>query len=377
MRHERRVAVTPETAGKMVADGARALVERGAGADAYFTDDAYAAVGAEPVADAADLFAASDIVLKVKEPSFADSARRDEVAMLKPGQCLVAFLHPASPANHEMVKALASRGVIAFTLDSIPRTSSFQSMDALTSMSTVAGYKAVLMAAGALPVFMPRVSTAAGVIDPARVLVVGAGVAGLQAIATAKRLGAVVSASDIRAEALEHAQSLGAGIVDVGVPGELAVGAGGYARKLPDEWLRKEQEVLKPSVAGSDVVILAALVPGKRAPILLTKEMVHSMKRGSVIVDIAVDQGGNSEATRPGELVEENGVTIHGTQNIPGTVQTSSTWMFANNMYNFVSYVVKDGKIRLDMDDELIASCLVTRDAEIVHAGALEAMGLK
>jgi len=374
MLGERRVAAIPETVGKMVAEGAKVLVEAGAGTGSYFTDDEYQAVGARLVPDVEELFTTSDLILKVKEPQFNEASGKHEVEMMKEGLCLVAFLHPASPANHEMIKALARKRIVGLTLDGIPRITRAQSMDALTSMSTVAGYRAVLMAANRLPKFMPMVGTAVGMIRPANVLVVGTGVAGLQAVATARRLGAVVYAADIRPDACEHAKSLGAKVLDPGVPTEFAVGKGGYARKLPEEWLLKEREALSEGVADADIIILTALVPGKVAPILITEEMVTSMKPGSVIVDISIDQGGNCEIADPGNIVERYGVSIMGIKNIPGMVPVSSTLMFARNIYNYVANLIKDGNVELNMDDEIIASSLVTKDGEIVHAGTLEAM---
>ena len=376
MPGEGRVAATPETAKKMTAEGARVFVETKAGEGSFFSDEEYEQAGANVVAHPEEVYARSDVILKVKEPAFNKQRHKHEIEMMKKGQFLITFLHPAAPANHEMVRALAAKGVVAFTLDGIPRISRAQFMDALTSMSTVAGYKAVLMAADHLPKFMPMVGTAVGAVRPAKVLVIGMGVAGLQAAATAKRLGAVVYAVDIRPEACEQAQSIGAKVVDTGVPAEIALGEGGYAKKLPEEWLAKEREAIKGAVAEADVVILTALIPGKVAPILITEEMVQAMKPGSAIADVAIDQGGNCAITDPGRIIEKYGVSIEGIQNIPGMVPQSSTWLFANNIYNYVANLVKDGRIQMDMGDEIIASSLVTRDGEIVHAGAREAMNL-
>lgn len=376
MHAERRVAAIPETVKKLVDGGARVLVESGAGALAYIEDEEYRRAGAELIRDVEELYAAADIVMKVKEPLFNEAKGKHEVEMMHKGQLLVTFIHPAAPPNHQMVKDLAAKGVVSLTLDGIPRISRAQSMDALTSMSTVAGYKGVLMAANRMAKFMPMTGTAVGVIQPATVLVIGTGVAGLQAIATAKRLGAVVYAVDIRPDAVEQAKSLGAKIVETGVPAEVAVGKGGYANHLPEEWLLKEREAIQEAVKKADIIILTALVPGKVAPVLITEEMVKSMKPGSVIIDIAIDQGGNCALTVGGEVKEFYGVSIDGTKNIPGMVPVSSTWMFAHNIYNFVAYLVKDGRVVLDPDDEIIASSLVTRDGKVVHAGALEAMRL-
>ena len=377
MKGERRVAAIPETVQKMVEEGAKVLVEKGAGVGSYFADEEYKKAGAEIVDDAEKLFAESDLILKVKEPLYNEAKRKHEVDLMKSGQYLITFLHPASPANHSMVKNLAAKGVVSLTLDGIPRISRAQSMDALTSMSTVAGYKGVLMAANRLSKFIPMVGTAVGMIKPSNVLVIGTGVAGLQAVATAKRLGAVVYAADIRPAACEQAQSLGAKVVDLKIPSELAIAPGGYALRLPEEWLLKEQEALKETVANADIIILTALIPGKLAPILVTEEMVKSMKNGSSIIDIAIDQGGNCAITDPGIVSEKYGVSIDGTKNIPGMLPTSSTWMFAHNIYNFVASFVDKGEIKLDREDEIISLSLVTIDGKLVHTGALEAMNNK
>lgn len=296
--------------------------------------------------------------------------------MMHAGQVLITFLHPAAPANHEMIKNLTAKGVTALTLDGIPRISRAQAMDALTSMSTVAGYKGVLMAANRVPKFVPMIGSAVGMIPPATVTVLGAGVAGLQAIATAKRLGAVVHAADIRPEAAEHAKSLGAKILETGVPSEIAIGEGGYAKSLAQEWVVKEQTALFDTITKSDIVIATALVPGRMAPILITEEMVKAMKPGSAIVDISIDQGGNCELTVGGQVIEKHGVSIDGTKNIPGMVPSSATTMFAKNIVNYISNMIKDGQVVIDMDDEITASTLVCKDGELVHAGTREALGL-
>ena len=376
MKGERRVAAIPDTVRKMMAEGATVLVEEGAGSGSYFSDEDYRAAGASLLGDVEELFRKSDIIIKVKEPLFNEDKGKHEVAMMKEGQCIISFLHPAAPPNHQMIKDLAERGVISLTLDGIPRISRAQSMDALTSMSTVAGYKGILMAANTLPKFLPMIGTAVGMIKPGQVLVIGTGIAGLQAVATAKRLGAVVHAADIRPDACEQGKSLGAKIVDLGIPQEIAIGEGGYAKKLPDEWLRKERDILLGVAPQMDLLFLSALIPGKRAPILITEEIVKSMQPGSTIVDVAIDQGGNCEITEPGQIVEKYGVNIIGILNIPGTIPTSSTWMFANNVYHYLANLVEEGRVKLDTTDEIIASSLVTRDGELVHQGALEAMGL-
>lgn len=373
MPGENRVSSTPETVKKMVDEGATVYVQKGAGKGAFFSDDEYKAAGAILVDGEEPVFEKADVILKVKEPLFNKEANKHESDMLREGQYLITFLHPAAPVNREAMKKLRDTGCISLTLDGIPRISRAQSMDALTSMSTVAGYKGILMAANTLSKFMPMVGTAVGVIQPAKVVVIGTGVAGLQAVATAKRLGAVVTAIDIRPDAAEQARSLGAKSVDTGVPPEVAIGEGGYAQRLPEEWLKKEIEAIKPVVKDADIIILTALIPGKQAPVLITEEMVKSMAPGSVIIDIAIDQGGNCALTKPGEEIVVDGVTISGVKNIPGMMPTSSTWMFANNIYNLLAYLSKDGKIVLDRNDPIVASSLTTINKEIVHAGAKEA----
>jgi len=377
MKGERRVSAIPETVAKFVKDGATVLVEKSAGEGSLYSDEEYRAAGAEILDDVAEIYNKAEVILKVKEPQFNHEKNCAEVDLMHEGQYLISFIHPASPANHEMVKAMAAKGVVSFTLDGIPRISRTQNMDALTSMSTCAGYKGILIAANHLPKFMCQIISAVGMVKPVKVLVIGAGVAGLQAIATAKRLGAVVTAVDIRPDAAEQAKSLGAKIIDTGVPAEIAVGDGGYAKSLSEEWLIKERSALAEEVLKSDIVFCSALVPGKVAPIILTEEMVNAMSPGSVIVDISIDQGGNCAVTVPGATVVKYGVTICGIKNIPGMLPTSATWMFAHNIYNFAKYIIRDGKIRYDMDDEIIQGTLTTFGGKVVHAGAKEAMGIK
>ena len=376
MHGEGRVSATPETVAKMVQDGATVLVETNAGAGAFFTDAEYVAAGAEILADAAVLYQRADVILKVKEPLFNEEKGMHEVDMMHAGQYLITFIHPASPVNHEMVKLLAAKGITAITLDGVPRITRAQSMDALTSMSTCAGYKGILIAADILPKFVPQIFCAVGSIKPVKALIIGVGVAGLQALATAKRLGAQVFAADIRPDAAEQAKSLGAKLVELGVPAEAAVGEGGYAKELPEEWLLKEREILAGVLPEMDIVFCSALIPSKVAPILITREMVQSMKPGSVIVDISIDQGGNCELTPFGDQAVEYGVTIEGIKNIPGMLPTSSTWMFAQNIYNLLKYLAPQGEIKLDRNDDIVKGILTTINGEIVHQGAREAMRL-
>jgi len=376
MHDEARVAATPETVGKFVNEGFEVLVECHAGDGALYHDEDYIKAGAKMVSDPQEIYDRAEMILKVKEPLMNEEKQKHEVDMMHKGQVLITFIHPASPVNHEMVKRLTAKGVTAITLDGIPRISRAQNMDALTSMSTCAGYKGILMAANLMTTFVPQMFTAVGQIKPAKVMVIGVGVAGLQALATAKRLGAITYAADIRPMAVENAGSLGAKVVDTTVPAELAIAEGGYAKRLPADVLIQEQEALKETIQQMDIVFCSALIPGKIAPIIITEEMVKGMKKGAVIVDISIDQGGNCELTPKGGIEQKYGVTLMGVKNIPGLLPTSSTWMFSNNMYNLVKYLVKEGRVVLDRQDEIIQKSLVCIDGELVHQGAREAMGL-
>ncbi|MDO5016688.1 MAG: NAD(P) transhydrogenase subunit alpha [Eubacteriales bacterium] len=374
MPGEYRVSASPETVALMVKEGWHVLVEAGAGEGAYYHDPQYIEAGAEIVTDVQDLYDRAQMILKVKEPLENTNTGKHEVDMMHEGQYLITFIHPAAPANHAMVKRMAAKGIISLTLDGVPRISRAQNLDALTSMSTCAGYKGILLAANYLPRFMPQIFTAVGMIKPVNVLVIGTGVGGLQALATAKRLGAVTYAADIRPDASEQAMSLGAKVIDLGVPAEQAIGEGGYAQQLPHETLLKEREVLAKHVPDMDIIFCSALVPGELAPVLITEDMVKSMRPGSVIVDISIDQGGNCEITPPGEVEVKHHVTCVGIKNIPGLLPTSSTWMFSQNIFNFAKYIIKGDEIVLDRDDEIIQKTLVTIGGELVHKGALEAI---
>ena len=376
MHSENRVSATPDSCEKLIKDGHQVLVEKGAGIGAYFHDEAYAAVGATMLDDVRELYHKADLVLKVKEPLYNEKTACHEIDLMHAGQYLITFIHPASPTNHEMVRAMAARGVVALTLDGVPRISRAQSMDALTSMSTCAGYKGMLIAANLLPAFVPQIFSAVGMIKPLNVLAIGVGVGGLQALATAKRLGAVTYAVDTRAAAREQAQSLGAKIIDINIPEDQAAGQDGYALNLSHVLLKQERSLIAPHLPKMDVVFLGALVPGKLAPIIITNDMVKTMKPGSVIVDISIDQGGNCEGTVPGEVVQKDLINLVGIKNIPGLLPTSSTWMFSQNVYNLVKYLVKDGTIVLDSADPIVQGILTTQSGQVVHQGAREAMGL-
>jgi len=375
LHEEKRVAATPETVKKYINMGFEVAVESSAGDGIWKSDAEYEVAGASIFSDTERLFAESDIILKVKQPVFNETVDKHEVNMLRDGGTLITFLHPAAPENHDMIKKLRDKNVTALTMDGIPRISRAQRMDALSSMSTVTGYKSVMIAANHMPKFVPMIGTAIGTIKPARFLVVGSGVVGLQSIATAKRLGGIVKAMDIRKEACTEAESLGAKVAEFDVPQELAMGKGGYAKALNDEWLEIERKVLEPYVEEADVVILSALVPGEIAPVLLTEEMVRSMKHGSVIMDISIDQGGNCAVTEPGQFSQKNGVFVCGIQNIPGRMAVHSSWLYANNMYYYVENLFKNGLSAPDLNDDIVNRSLVTYQGKIVFEGALKAMG--
>lgn len=375
MGGEKRVAAIPETVKKMVESGSRVLFQEGAGVGSHYADEAYREAGAEIVADVEELFAHSEVILKVKEPMFNTDKNKHEIEMMHSGQYLITFIHPASPPNRQMVKDMAAKGIVGLTLDGVPRISRAQAMDALSSMSACAGYKGMIMGINDISKFMPFVTSAVGRLRPATVFVIGTGVAGLRALATAKGLGATVYSADIRPEANKNAESLGAIIVETGVPPEIAVSADGkHANQLPEKWLEVERENFKEIVAKADIVFCSALILGKVAPILLTEAMVKEMQAGSCIVDISIDQGGNCAITSPGIVDVKHDVTIQGIKNIPGMLSTSSTIMFSKNIYNLLEYLTKDGEINLDLSDEIVSSILVTKDGEIVHEGTLEAM---
>ena len=376
LEQEVRVAAIPETVQQYVQMGFKVLVQTSAGEGALWADDQFVSAGAEIVPDAVSLFHAADVVLKVKQPWVNQAAGLHEAEMIREGTVLIAFLHPAAPCNHEMVRILARRNVTAFTMDGVPRISRAQPMDALTSMSTISGYKAVLIAANRFPKFIPLIGTAIGTIRAAKFLVVGAGVVGLQSVATAKRLGGSVSVVDIREDARRAADSLGAKVADFEVPAELAVGEDGCTRAIPEEWLEKERAALAPLVAEADIVVLSALVPGEVAAVLVTETMVAEMKPGSVVMDVSVDQGGNCAVTRPGAETLHQGVTILGLWNIPGSMPVHGSWLYAHNMLHYVKNLFKKGIGTPDMDDEIVRPSLVTHGGKVVHQGTLKAMAI-
>ena len=357
---ERRVALVPEAARGLVKGGLEVAVEAGAGASAFFGDAIYMDAGAK-LTDAATALG-SDAVLKVQPPT------PDEVGRLRAGAVLISFLQPAT--NADVVAALAKQKVSAFSLDLVPRISRAQSMDALSSQAGIAGYKSVLLAANHLPKFFPLLMTAAGTVAPARVLVMGAGVAGLQAIATSRRLGAVVEAYDVRPAVKDEVHSLGATFLEL--PLEAQEGTGGYAREQSEDFLRRQRELIGDRVAASDVVITTAAIPGRKAPILVTADMVRRMRPGSVIVDLAAETGGNSELTKPGEIIQVGGVTIDGTRNLPSTMPVHASQLYSKNVSTLLLLLVKDGTLKLDFNDEIVKGACVTYDGAIVNPRAKE-----
>ncbi len=362
---ERRVALVPESVSRIHAKGVDFLIEAGAGAAAGFSDDAYREAGAEIAATAADVLSSADLVVRVQAP---DST---EIEASKAGAAVVGLLFPLTAA--EMVQQLRSARLTAIALDRIPRVTLAQSMDVLSSQSTVAGYRAAVLAAYRLPQFFPLLMTAAGRIDPARILVLGAGVAGLQAIATAHRLGAVVEAYDVRAVVKEQVESLGASFVEVPAI-EDAETAGGYAREVSEESQRRANEVIAERLRSTDACITTALIPGRPAPRLITAGMVEGMPHGSLIVDLAAEQGGNCELTKPGEEVNVNGVTILGPLNLASDLAADASRMFSRNAEKLVLYLLNDGELSFDFENEIVKGCVVTHDGEIVDKQVAEAL---
>jgi H+-translocating NAD(P) transhydrogenase subunit alpha len=369
---ERRVALVPGVLASLAKAGLEVMVETGAGESAGYTDSEYLDKGAK-LASRQEIFATADIIVQVLCYGSNDKTGRSDLALLRSGQALVGFLRPLGTA--ETLQEIARAGATAFSVELMPRTTRAQSMDALSSMATICGYKAVVMAADTLPRIFPMLTTAAGTITPGRVLIIGAGVAGLQAIATARRLGAVASAYDMRPAAKEQVQSLGGRFVELPIEAKDAQDARGYATAQGEEFYRKQRELLGEAVAANDVVITAAVIPGKTSPILVTKEMVARMAPGSVIVDLAAERGGNCELTRGGEIVVEQGVTIIGTFNLASAVPYHASQMYAKNVTAFLLNLVKDGKLQINEADEIHRETLLTRGGEIVNARVREFFG--
>ncbi len=359
---ERRVALVPETAKKFIGLGASIRMEQSAGIESHFLDPDYAGISATP--GLPETYAGADLILRVTPPS------AEEIALLPEGSVLIGLLRPFE--DKARLAALNARRITAFALELLPRISRAQSMDALSSQASCAGYQCGLIAAARCVKFFPMLTTAAGTIRPARVLVIGAGVAGLQAIATCKRLGAMVEAYDVRSAAREQIESLGAKFVDTGVAAD---GAGGYARELSAEEKAQQTEKLAKAVAQADVVITTASIPGKKAPIIITTDMIARMKYGAIIVDMAAETGGNCVMTQPGEHVVANDVNIHGPLNLASRMPTHASELYAKNLWNFLSPWIKDGKLEFDWSDEIVAGTLLCRDGQTVHAGVKQILG--
>jgi NAD(P) transhydrogenase subunit alpha len=364
---ETRVAVMPETVQRLVKDGFTVTVQKGAGAESMISDESLQKAGASLVGEAEAGYGAADVVLKLHPPT------EEEVAKVKEGCILVSLIWPF--ANKALCERLMARRITVFAMDQIPRTTKAQYMDALSSQMNIAGYKAVILAAETLPKVVPLMMTAAGTINPARVVVMGAGVAGLQAIGTAKRLGAAVEATDVRPEVKAQVESLGGKFIE---PPGAAVGEGGYAAEQSEDFLKKQQETVRKHLVAADVVITTAKIPGKQAPILVSKDVVEEMRAGSVIVDLAAEEGGNCELTEPGEIVQRNGVTIIGTANIPGTVPTDASAVYAKNVYNVVKQLYpKEAELNLDFADEINDTAVILHKGGCRSAKVREAHGFQ
>jgi len=371
---ERRVALVPGVLPGLGKAGMQVVLEAGAGASAGYPDSEYAEKGAKVVASRAEVFASAEIVAQVLCYGSNDKTGQEDLPLLRSGQVLVGFLRPLGAAH--TLEEIARTGATSFSVELMPRTTRAQSMDALSSMATICGYKAVVMAANTLPRIFPMLTTAAGTITPGRALIIGAGVAGLQAIATARRLGAVASAYDMRPAAKEQVQSLGGRFVELPIEAKDAQDARGYATAQGEEFYRRQRELLGEAVAANDVVITAAVVPGKKSPVLVTPEMVRRMAPGSVIVDLAAERGGNCELTRGGETVIEHGVTIIGAFNLASSVPYHASQMYAKNITAFLLNLVKDGKVQINEADEIHRETLLTHDGEIVNARVREFFGM-
>ena len=364
--------MVPDTVARLVASGMEVLVESGAGQEANFTDEIYREAGATLSPDAASLLGGVEVVLKVQGPAMNEVLGRHEVEMMADGATLIAFLQPLT--NLDLVRALKEKGITSFSMDTVPRIARAQSMDALSSMSSLAGYKAAIMSANSLAKYFPMMITAAGTYAPAKGLVLGAGVAGLQAIATARRLGAVMQAFDVRPIVKEQVESLGATFV--GLPQEEeAEDAGGYARELAEDSQRRERELIHEHARDADFIITTALIPGRPAPLLITEDMVKDMRMGSVIVDIAAEAGGNCEVTEPGAEVIKHGVVILGPLNIPSSMPVHASQMYSRNISSLLLHLVRDDQLYLDFDDAIIQGCCITHQGNVVYGPTQALLG--
>lgn len=372
---ERRVALVPEGVASLRKKGVEVLVEAGAGEGSGLIDAEYIKKEASVVTSRAEIFARADVIMQVRTPGANPETGEADLKMLRSGQILIGLAEPLIAL--ETAKAVAAAGVTSFALELMPRITRAQSMDVLSSMANIAGYKGVLMAANELPRIFPMMMTAAGTLKPAKVLVIGVGVAGLQAIATARRLGAVVQGYDVRPVVKEQVESLGAKFVDLGLETAQAQDAGGYAKEQSQDFYRRQQEALGKVVAANDVVITTALVPGKRAPILVSAEMVKLMAPGSIVIDLAAERGGNCELTQPGETAVVGGVKVMGPLNLLSTVPNHASQLYSHNISTFFAHLIRSGEISYDLEDEITQQTLVTREGQVVHGRVKELMAPK
>jgi NAD(P) transhydrogenase subunit alpha len=366
---ENRVAIVPDVAAKLIKAGFEIRIEKDAGIDAGFTNKKYEDTGVKIISDLNELYNGADIVLKVQRPLEHPDVKKNEIELIKEGTLLITFLYPLF--HYELAKKCAEGKINVISMDMIPRTSLAQKMDALSSQANIAGYKSVLMCANELGKIFPLMMTAAGTISPAKVVIMGAGVAGLQALGTAKRLGAVVEVSDIRSAVKEEVHSLGGKFIEVETTEEMQ-DESGYAKEASEEFLKKQKELIFKHVTEADIVITTALVPGKKAPVLVTEEMVKNMRPGSVVLDMAVEFGGNCEISELGKTVTKYGVTIIGEPNLPSLVPTHSSEMYSKNIHNLLMHISKEGKVELNMEDEIVKGSLITYNGEVVHPGIKE-----
>lgn len=371
---ERRVALTPAVLPSLAKAQLEILIEQGAGAEAGFPDEEYQSKGAKIAVSRAQVFASADIICQVRTLGANPQSGRTDLELMRPGQVIVGHAEPLTHA--EPTQALADEGVLTFAMELMPRISRAQSMDVLSSQATITGYKAVVLGADHLPKMFPMMMTAAGTLAPVKAFIIGAGVAGLQAIATSKKLGAVVTAYDIRPAVKQEVESVGGKFLEIELEAAGAQDKGGYAKAMDDVFISKQQEMMSQAVADSDLVISTAAVPGKKSPVLVTAEMVQRMAPGSVIVDLAAERGGNCELTKADEVVDVNGVTILGPTNLPATVPYDASLMYARNIASFLLHLVEDGELNLNMEDEIIEQTLLTQDGQIVQRRVREILGL-
>jgi NAD(P) transhydrogenase subunit alpha len=370
---EARVAMVPALIPQLQKAGIEVMIESGAGNAAGFLDDEYSAKGAKVVSGRAEVFQNADLIAQVRALGANPEQGRADLELIRDGQAVVGMCEPLT--EHESNNALAAKGAMLFSMEMMPRITRAQSMDVLSSMATIAGYKAVLLAANELPKMFPMMMTAAGTIAPARVFVVGAGVAGLQAIASAKKNGAIVEAYDVRPAVKEQVESLGGKFVELELETDSAEDAGGYAKELGEDFYRKQREMMTKVIAETDVVITTAAIPGKKAPILVTEEMVKGMHPGSVVVDLAAERGGNCELTKSGETVIAHGVKILGPENIPSSIPYHASQMYAKNIATFLIHLVEEGNLKVDLEDEITEGTLITQGGKVVNTRVLEALG--